>query len=193
MATAYPEGECFFQRSALSNSQADGYHADDVIDFYSHFFVEFIWNLEAYHGSDSRAMKGVTNPRSGYLYPFLLSCSILRSWLEPVSGSVSYLRYEYVGATCLLYHERGTDSDVSQVQNCRWRLVGTLTMAFGISFLSPTGPLQITSRDVSNITSAPLEIESETEKGASAELSGLQQAYTGSSSGQPLRVSGGSW
>ena len=67
MALAYPEGECFFQRSVLNTSQADGYHADKVEDFYSHLLVEFVWNQEAYHGSvAARRPGGRSHPRSGY-------------------------------------------------------------------------------------------------------------------------------
>lgn len=39
MALSYPEGECFFQRSALSS---DDYHADNVKDFYSNMLIEFV-------------------------------------------------------------------------------------------------------------------------------------------------------
>lgn len=68
MALAYPEGECFFKRSALNAQQQDGYHADNCKDFYSHIMVEYIWNQEAYHGStDAKTYTGKrSHPRSEY-------------------------------------------------------------------------------------------------------------------------------
>ncbi|KAL8778972.1 MAG: hypothetical protein Q9213_007157 [Squamulea squamosa] len=69
MALAYPEGKCFFIRSALDSSV---YHANDVNDFYSHLMVEYVWNREADHGSkacmtaESRRGGGHRHPRSGY-------------------------------------------------------------------------------------------------------------------------------
>ncbi|KAJ5782507.1 hypothetical protein N7457_004281 [Penicillium paradoxum] len=50
MSLAYPEGECFFKRSALKTSV---YDADRPEHFYAHLMVEFIWNRPAFHGSDS--------------------------------------------------------------------------------------------------------------------------------------------
>ncbi|KAL8797923.1 MAG: hypothetical protein Q9182_007120 [Xanthomendoza sp. 2 TL-2023] len=61
MALAYPEGECFFTRSALSSSV---YNADDPKDFYSQMMVEYVWNREADHGW--RNSQGHRHPRSGY-------------------------------------------------------------------------------------------------------------------------------
>ncbi len=63
MALAYPEGECFFKRSVLNTSQADGYHADKIEDFYSKMMVEYVWNQEAYHGSvAAKSPKGRAHP-----------------------------------------------------------------------------------------------------------------------------------
>lgn len=64
MALAYPEGECFFKRSALATSQADGYHADNLKDFYGHFILEYVWNQWGDHGSDCNP--NLTNDRSKY-------------------------------------------------------------------------------------------------------------------------------
>ena len=67
MALAYPEGECFFLRTALDSASADGHHASNVKDFYSHMMVEFVWNLESDHSAtESRGDKGHRHPRSGY-------------------------------------------------------------------------------------------------------------------------------
>ncbi len=63
MALAYPEGECFFKRSVLNTSQADGYHAGKIEDFYSNIVVEYVWNQEAYHGSvAAKSPKGRAHP-----------------------------------------------------------------------------------------------------------------------------------
>ncbi|GAM38921.1 hypothetical protein TCE0_034r10049 [Talaromyces pinophilus] len=52
MAFAYPQGECFFKRSALKSSDPKGrYDAENPLRFYSCLLVEMIWNREAYHGS----------------------------------------------------------------------------------------------------------------------------------------------
>lgn len=67
MALAYPEGECFFVRTALDSASSGGYHASNVTGFYSHMMVEFIWNVESDHGgrkADSSA--GYIHPRTGY-------------------------------------------------------------------------------------------------------------------------------
>jgi hypothetical protein len=48
MSAAYPEGECFFKRSALKTST---YDADKPEHFYAHMMVEYIRNKPAFHGS----------------------------------------------------------------------------------------------------------------------------------------------
>ena len=59
MAILYPEGECFFKRSALSNK---GFSADKPEDFYSNMLVEFIWNQPAFTGPAAWEPHG--HPRS---------------------------------------------------------------------------------------------------------------------------------
>ncbi|KAF5679387.1 hypothetical protein FHETE_804 [Fusarium heterosporum] len=67
MAIPYPEGEVFFARSVLRNSNPNHYQADNVEHFYSHFMVEYIWNVEADHGSkNANSPHGHSHPRSGY-------------------------------------------------------------------------------------------------------------------------------
>ncbi|KAL9601208.1 MAG: hypothetical protein Q9219_002708 [cf. Caloplaca sp. 3 TL-2023] len=61
MALAYPEGECFFARSALCSS---AYNANDPKDFFSHMMVEYVWNAEAHHGWSNS--QGHRHPRSAY-------------------------------------------------------------------------------------------------------------------------------
>lgn len=51
MAFAYPQGECFFKRSALKSSVKDRFDAEKPLHFYSCLVVEMVWNKEAYHGS----------------------------------------------------------------------------------------------------------------------------------------------
>lgn len=94
MALAYPEGECFFLRSALDSRSADGYHASNVKDFYSHMMVEYIWNVESDHGSkeamtaQSREGKGHRHRRSGY--------KIVRgSWWNTDYGAWTQLPFMY--------------------------------------------------------------------------------------------------
>ncbi|PWY67076.1 hypothetical protein BO94DRAFT_434434, partial [Aspergillus sclerotioniger CBS 115572] len=64
MALSYPEGECFFKRSALRSAT---YDADKPEHFYSHMLVEYIWNRPAFQGSDSEYASDVHfHPRSPY-------------------------------------------------------------------------------------------------------------------------------
>ena len=64
MALSYPEGECFFERSAL---KSDAYDANNLQDFYAYMLVEYIWNQESYHGSRlANSPQGRWHPRSGY-------------------------------------------------------------------------------------------------------------------------------
>ncbi|PWY90987.1 hypothetical protein BO70DRAFT_410606 [Aspergillus heteromorphus CBS 117.55] len=65
MSIAYPEGECFFKRSALKTST---YDPDKPEHFYAHFMIEYIWNRPAFHGSDSTTSQYELyyHPRSAY-------------------------------------------------------------------------------------------------------------------------------
>jgi len=53
----------FLQTKCSKYSQADGYHADKIEDFYSKMMVEYVWNQEAYHGSvAAKSPKGRAHP-----------------------------------------------------------------------------------------------------------------------------------
>jgi hypothetical protein len=65
MALPYPEGEVFFERSVLR--APGGYSANNIDHFYSHFMVEYIWNVPANHGSKSaNSPNGHHHSRSPY-------------------------------------------------------------------------------------------------------------------------------
>ncbi|KAK6810952.1 hypothetical protein RU639_013269 [Aspergillus parasiticus] len=65
MALPYPEGKCYFKRSALRHRYYGGYDADDDNQFYKHILVEYIWNVEADHGSRAaNSPNGYSHPRS---------------------------------------------------------------------------------------------------------------------------------
>ncbi|KAE8370897.1 hypothetical protein BDV27DRAFT_789 [Aspergillus caelatus] len=64
MALAYPEGECFFKRSALNSSNKNFYQADRADHFYGHFLLEFIWNVPSHTGDSARQRR--SHPRSTY-------------------------------------------------------------------------------------------------------------------------------
>ncbi|KAI1022154.1 hypothetical protein LB504_007335 [Fusarium proliferatum] len=67
MALPYPEGEVFFLRSVLCNKNPAHYQADNPAHFYSHLMVEFIWNVEADHGSKAaNSWTGHSHSRSPY-------------------------------------------------------------------------------------------------------------------------------
>ncbi|KAM3086425.1 hypothetical protein ACMFMG_000560 [Clarireedia jacksonii] len=67
MAIPYPEGAVFFQRDILTNAHPAHYQATRESDFYSHFMIEYIWNVEADHGSQAaNSWTGHSHPRSGY-------------------------------------------------------------------------------------------------------------------------------
>ncbi|KAB8210360.1 hypothetical protein BDV34DRAFT_220954 [Aspergillus parasiticus] len=67
MALPYPEGKCYFKRSALRHRYYGGYDADDDNQFYKHILVEYIWNVEADHGSRAaNSPNGYSHPRSKY-------------------------------------------------------------------------------------------------------------------------------
>ncbi|PYI00743.1 hypothetical protein BO78DRAFT_269567, partial [Aspergillus sclerotiicarbonarius CBS 121057] len=64
MSLAYPEGECFFKRSALRTST---YDADKPEHFYAHLLVEYIRNRPAFQGAGSYYSREVhDHPRSPY-------------------------------------------------------------------------------------------------------------------------------
>ncbi|KAF5971273.1 hypothetical protein FCOIX_9952 [Fusarium coicis] len=67
MAMPYPEGEVFFARSVLRNRDSAGYQADNPEHLYSHFMLEYIWNVEADHGSkNANSWTGHYHHRSPY-------------------------------------------------------------------------------------------------------------------------------
>ncbi|KAJ5556964.1 hypothetical protein N7494_000879 [Penicillium frequentans] len=65
MALSYPQGECFFKRSALKSAEENRFDAEDEKQFYSTMLVEVIWNKEAYHGSQEVG-KFARHKRSNY-------------------------------------------------------------------------------------------------------------------------------
>ncbi|KAJ5803269.1 uncharacterized protein N7503_005719 [Penicillium pulvis] len=65
MALSYPQGECFFKRSALKSAEGNRFDAEDEKQFYSTMLVEVIWNKEAYHGS-KQCGKAPPHKRSKY-------------------------------------------------------------------------------------------------------------------------------
>ncbi|KAF3026760.1 hypothetical protein E8E14_014836 [Neopestalotiopsis sp. 37M] len=80
MALAYPEGECFFRRSALNSSNKAWYQADRPDHFYGNFLLEFIWNKPSHTGDE--ALKSRNHPRTSYK---LIDKSI-RHWRFPRRG-----------------------------------------------------------------------------------------------------------
>ncbi|EFR04463.1 hypothetical protein MGYG_07471 [Nannizzia gypsea CBS 118893] len=73
MALAWPQGECFFKRSALQSGAVNTvarFTAEDPKLFYSTMVVEMVWNKEAHHGSEAckenSNPKGHPHKRSGY-------------------------------------------------------------------------------------------------------------------------------
>jgi hypothetical protein len=70
MAMPYPEGEAFFERSALKSKSDGRFNAEDPAHFYSTMLVQMVWNVEAHHGSkNARANaspKGHPHARSNY-------------------------------------------------------------------------------------------------------------------------------
>lgn len=89
MALAYPEGECFFVRTALDSGSSSGYHASDVKEFYSHMMVEYIWNVESDHGSkNANSPTGRTHPRTGYKI-------VKGSWWDTHYGAWANLPFNY--------------------------------------------------------------------------------------------------
>ena len=72
MAMPYPEGEVFFDRKVLSQPKA-GYDASKPKDFYSHFMVEYVWNVPAYHGSHAaNSEKAITKWFLGKKVPYFV-------------------------------------------------------------------------------------------------------------------------
>ena len=67
MAVPYPQGECFFKRSALKSESAGRFNAEDPSHFYSNMLVEMLWNQESHHGSvNSKSPGGHPHRRSDY-------------------------------------------------------------------------------------------------------------------------------
>ncbi|KAE8353395.1 hypothetical protein BDV28DRAFT_164978 [Aspergillus coremiiformis] len=75
MALAYPEGECFFKRSALNSSDSNFYQADRPDHFYGHFLLEFLWNVPTHTGSEAKTTR--RHPRSTY------NLNDLSQWMPP--------------------------------------------------------------------------------------------------------------
>ena len=72
MAMPYPEGEVFFDRKVLSQPKA-GYDASNPKDFYSHFMIEYVWNIPAYHGSkNANSTKTIMKDFLGKKFPYLI-------------------------------------------------------------------------------------------------------------------------
>ena len=90
MALAYPEGECFFVRTALDGPPNSGaYMASDEYQFYSHMMIEYIWNVEADHGqSAANFPDGYTHPRSDYKF-------VIGSTWGTIYGNWEYLPFSY--------------------------------------------------------------------------------------------------
>ena len=63
MAMTYPEGECFFKRSVISNSF---YNANDPEEFYSNFMIEYLWNVPSQPEFYDDEIP--THPRSDFSY-----------------------------------------------------------------------------------------------------------------------------
>ena len=67
MAVPYPQGECFFKRSALKSGTAGRFNAEDPSHFYSNMLVEMLWNQESHHGSvNAKSPGGHPHRRSDY-------------------------------------------------------------------------------------------------------------------------------
>ncbi|KAL5339783.1 hypothetical protein BJX70DRAFT_397491 [Aspergillus crustosus] len=71
MAVPYPQGECFFRRSALKSYITDTknprFNAEDESHFYSTMLIEMVWNRESHHGSaETNGTKGHPHKRSDY-------------------------------------------------------------------------------------------------------------------------------
>ena len=82
MAMLYPEGEVFFDRKVLNTK----YSADDPKEFYSYFMVEYLWNVEAYHGDNQckRESGGRTHPRS----PYCMVSQAAGDSMDPRTGKI---------------------------------------------------------------------------------------------------------
>lgn len=93
MALAYPEGECFFRRSALKSDHKDYYQADRPDHFYGHFLVEFIWNLPAYTGEEARKKR--THPRSTFKLHDYSQYGFMSSRQGPYIGNWSWMSFTY--------------------------------------------------------------------------------------------------
>ena len=114
MAFAYPEGECFFQRSSLVNSF---FSAEKAEHFYGYMLVEYLWNQPAYQGNSnvyssyriksSKASFG--DPRVGYYdqLPIMYGPAyndIRRYWQHTLCSSVTRLQARKNGAAAEVGH-----------------------------------------------------------------------------------------
>ncbi|KAG8526385.1 uncharacterized protein KY384_000379 [Bacidia gigantensis] len=68
MALAFPEGECFFDRSGLRvTARPDIYDANNPELFHSNMMIEYLWNVpDAIGDRDSNHPSGHTHPRATY-------------------------------------------------------------------------------------------------------------------------------
>lgn len=69
MAVPYPQGECFFKRSALKSLGKDKarFDANNPSHFYSTMLIEMVWNRESHHGSKKcNSPEGHPHRRSDY-------------------------------------------------------------------------------------------------------------------------------
>ena len=84
MALAYPEGECFFQRSGLRTPLPGGYNADNVEHFHRHMMIEYLWNVpEGIGNTEINNPRGHTHLRTAY--------SIVRPGLRTRYGNFHFL------------------------------------------------------------------------------------------------------
>ncbi|KAF1814000.1 hypothetical protein P152DRAFT_372319, partial [Eremomyces bilateralis CBS 781.70] len=67
MAVPYPQGECFFKKSALQSAVEGRFNAENPLHFYSNLMVEVIWNRESHHGpNEAKIPTGHPHRRSDY-------------------------------------------------------------------------------------------------------------------------------
>ncbi|RAQ52963.1 hypothetical protein AFGD_001413 [Aspergillus flavus] len=122
MALAYPEGECFFKRSALNSNNKSFYQADRADHFYGHFLLEFIWNVPTHTGDAAR--KTHKHPRSTYHLNDLSTWTpppMMYKTNGPYIGSWSQLPFVYgshysKGKQRRVQHNLCTNADRLQTQ-----------------------------------------------------------------------------
>ncbi|RDW61712.1 uncharacterized protein DSM5745_10384 [Aspergillus mulundensis] len=97
MALPYPEGECFFKRSALHSQKSGGFNADDPAHFYSTMMIEVVWNREAHHGSkkcnENGKPRGHPHKRTDYKIVYATSWNTAYgnwAWLPITYGNARY-------------------------------------------------------------------------------------------------------